>query len=304
MLKTAIMTIEGGLDATFCTAVLGLYCIAKGEMPMIFNGYALDSALGGKDHAPSLAGIERLWSVGVDITPEQLETLTAKNIQAAVVSSPSNDESGAKVIMDSPIGKALLKKGSYPNLIEVATLANVWCKRLLRTKEWEKARALNAALKAFGKNPWKMPDKFLSEWKMILSEPDALSILTDSGQAMCDWDDAVSQSEVNGDGGYIDFAGSRWICVNGRIGFFGGRDMKAPVEHDGVISWCWCPREGQWKVTFLNEGKASLQEALNVCTSRTKVSKSFQVRSQSLTAYMQDIPFPLSDVKYFWKFSK
>lgn len=304
MLKTAIMTIEGGLDATFCTAVLGLYCIAKGEMPLMFNGYALDGALAGKEHSPSLEGIERIWSVGVDPAPEQAEALKVRSIQAAVISSPTNEESGAKVVMDSPVGKALLKKGSYPNLVEVATLANVYAKRLLRTKEWSRARALNSALTAFGKCPWKTPDKFLSEWKMILSEPDALKILEESGQAMCDWDDAIAQKVVNGSGGYIDFAGSRWICVNGQVGFLEGRDLKAPVEHDGVISWSWCPREGQWKVVFLNEGKASLQEALNVCSSRTKVSKSFQVRSQSLTAYMQDIPFPLADVKYFWKFSK
>ena len=302
MLKTAIMTIDGGLDVTFCTAVLGLYCIAKGAMPEIFNGYALDGAIAGKNDC--LNGIERIWSIGVDASPEQIKALKEHGIQFAVIASPSEEESGAKIVMDSPIGKALLKKGSYPNLIEVATLANVWCKRLLRVKEWTKARALNAALKAFGKCPWKMPDKFLSEWKMVLSEPDALSILTDSGQAMCDWDDAMTQSEINGDGGWIDFAGSRWICLNGRAGFLEGRDLKVPVEHDGVISWRWCPREKLWKVTFLNEGKASLQEALNVCSSRTKVEKSFQMRSQSLTAYMHDIPFPLDDVKYFWKFSK
>jgi hypothetical protein len=300
MPKTAIMAIEGGLDCTFCTAVIGLYCIAKGEMPTIINGYSLDSALNGN----ALEGVERIWSVGMDPTSEQIEKAKSRGIGIAVIASPTDEESGSRRIMESAIGRHLMAKGSYPNLVEVATLANVWCKRLLRTNEWSKARALNAALKAFGKCPWKKPDKFLVEWKMILSEPDALQILTDSGSAMCDWDDSVTQSEVNGNGGYIDFAGSRWICVNGRVGFLGGRDVRPPVDHDGVISWCWCPREGMWRITFLNEGKASIQEALSVCESRTKVAKSFQMKGQSAVAYMQDIPFPLGDIKYFWKFGK
>ena len=302
MSKTAIMTIEGGLDVTFCTAVIGLHCIFKGEMPAIVNGYSLDAVLNGK--GPSIEGAKRIWAVGIDPTPEQTEKMKAQGLQAAIVASPSNEESGSKILMDSPIGQALLKKGSYPNLVEVATLANVWSKRLLRTKEWSKPRAVNSALRAFGKCPWKMPDKFLSEWKMILSEPEALTILAESGQAMCDWDDASTQAEVNGDGGWIEFAGARWICVNGRVNWLEGRDVRSPIEHDGVISWCWCPREGLWKLSFFNEGGANLKEALNVCESRTKVAKTFQFKSSCAVAYMQDIPFPLGEVKYFWKFAK
>ena len=303
MSKTAIMMLDGGLDTLFSAAVIGLYCLSKKtEMPSIFNASALDAALEGKTNA--LNDVKRIWSIGVEATPEQMNELKNREMLFATISSPSSEESGSKILMDSPIGQALLKTGAYPNLIEVATLANVWNKRLLRTDQWSKARALNYALKAFGKCSWKTPDKFLAEWKMILSEPDALQILTDSGQAMCDWDDATTQQEVNGNGGLLEFAGSRWICVNGRVSWLDGRDIKSPADHDGIVSWGWCPREGLWKLTFYNEGKASIQEALNVCASRTTVVKSFQYRNQSAVAYMRDIPFPLADIKYFWKFGK
>lgn len=303
MPRTAIMMIDGGLDTLFSTAVIGLYCLTKkNEMPSIFNAYALNTALEGKSNA--LNEVKRIWSIGAEIEPKQAEELKTRGLLFAAVSTPSSEESGSKVLMDSPIGQTLLKTGAYPNLVEIATLANVWSKRLLRTDQWSKARALNYALKAFGKCPWKTPDKFLAEWKMILSEPDALQILTDSGQAMCDWDDSVTQQEINGNGGLLEFAGSRWICLNGHASWLDGRDLRPPTDHDGVISWCWCPREGLWKLTFYNEGKASIQEALNVCASRTTVAKTFQYRNQSAVAYMQDIPFPLADVKYFWKFPK
>lgn len=299
MAKALIATTGSGLDVQFSTAAAGLYCTVNGgEMPAVVNAFRLKTLA--KDKPEMFAGVKFAILVGVPATDETKEMLGGIPCQS--FGGLHSEKSGARMVLESKFGKEMARDGRWKNLAECAMLADIHFNGNLKAKEWQDSRALALAFETYGKTPWNHPDTFLTDWKVVLEDPDALSAMKDAGLAMADYADGILESQVRANGGLVDFAGFKWICYNGFGGKIEGKNVASPASHDGFIAWQWCPREKAWRVFFEKDGGADIDAALEAASEFTGERKPVGFRDRWAVAYMDRLPFRLQDVRYFWKF--
>ena len=298
MAQTVLATTGSGLDVQFCTAAAGLYCVIKGSMPQIVNAYRLERIL--KDKPENFADTKWFMIVGMSPTPSLVEALNGR--PCAWYCGIDAEMSGGRKLLESPFGKEMVQDGRWKNLVHCAMLSDIMFNGREDAKEWQEARGLSMAVEAYGKTPWLKPDDFLDEWKMILEDEDVLSAMKSAGMSMADWADCSLESQVRSNGGLLDFAGSRWICLNGSGGRLGGKNIDSPAEHGGFLSWQWCPRERTWRLFLEKDGDADIRTAVEACQDFLGKRKPVQFRDRWAVLYVERLPFRLQDVKYFWKF--
>ena len=303
MTKDLIAATGNSLDASFTAAALGLHFAVTEGIPRIVNAWKLADILNARKEI--LDGIRRVWIVGMEIDPNLSSALNSYKpaLEAYSLSNLEDSKSGARTLMASGIGKAMIADGRWKNLVQCALYADLQFSGNADAKEWSDSRAFAIAVDAYGRIPWKHPDLFLDEWKLLLQEEDAFEAMKQTGLAMCDHADAHLESQIRSNGGLLEFAGSKWICLNGSAGRLKGKDVASPAEHDGVLSWQWCPRQKAWRIFFESEGSADLDAVSEACADFAgSQKKPVRFRDRWLLAYLERMPFRLQDVKYFWKF--
>lgn len=299
MAKAVIATTGSGLDAQFATAAAGLYCTVNGgEMPAIVNAFRLRSLANGRPEA--FGGAKFGILIGIPATDEAKEILGGIPCQS--FGGLHSEKSAARMVLESKFGREMAGDARWKTLAECAMLADIQFNGNVKAKEWQDSRSLAMAFDAYGKSPWNSPDGFLTDWKLVLEDPDALNAMKDAGLAMADYADSSLEAQVRANGGIVDFAGSRWICYNGFGGRLEGKNIASPAKHDGFIAWQWCPRERAWRVFFEKDGEADIEAALEASAEFIGSRKPNGFRDRWAVAYMDRLPFRLQDVKYFWKF--
>ena len=299
MAKALIATTGSGLDPQFATAAAGLYCtVAGGEMPVVVNAYRLKEIAEKKPEL--LAGVKFAILVGIPATDETKEMLGGIPCQS--FGGLHSEKSGARMVLESKFGKEMAADRRWKNLAECALLADIQFNGAVKAKEWADSRALALAFETYGKTPWKSPDDFLTDWKLVLEDEDAFRAMKDSGQAMADYADGRFETQIRSNGGLLDFADSTWICYNGFGGRLQGWNVYSPADHGGLISWQWCPREKAWRVFFEKDGSADIEAALEASADCIGTRKPVTFRDRWAVAYMDRLPFRLQDIRYFWKF--
>ncbi len=299
MAKALIATTGSGLDPQFAAAAAGLYCtVAGGEMPVVVNAYRLKEIAERKPEL--LAGVKFAILVGIPATDETKEMLGGIPCQS--FGGLHSEKSGARMVLESKFGKEMAADRRWKNLAECALLADIQFNGSAKAKEWQDSRALALAFETYGKTPWKSPDDFLTDWKLVLEDEDAFRAMKDSGQAMADYADGRFETQIRSNGGLLDFAGFTWICYNGFGGRLQGWNVYAPADHGGLISWQWCPRERAWRVFLEKDGSADIEAALEASADCIGTRKPVTFRDRWAVAYMDRLPFRLQDIRYFWKF--
>jgi len=250
---------------------------------------------------------KKAWIVGYEPTEEDKSLLKGRECEAYVISTPSSSKSGAKTLMESPIGKKMAASGEWDALSECAALSDILRESRTESRSWGNARAVEAAVLTYFKKPWNSAPECLAEWKLLFQSVEALDNLKEVGLSMIDFDDSMLQQQMYSMGGVLEFAGRRWICVNGRCPRLKGRDIvppKSAKDCDGTISWQWCARTNSWRLMFESEeADDSVECAVSSCQGVMQPSsKPFLIKGRFAVVYAITLPFQMDAIKYFWKF--